>query len=389
MTVVERAEAPAGTPVHAAARTLRAAFWCALVVAMIVTHWPKLRAGTPEQPIDKLAHASAYAVLMALACLAYPRAPRWRTAIALAALGVLDELGQSIPAVGRSAEVDDWLADSAGILMSWAFVAAARPIRGSGAAALLDRRRSTAAAMLLARPANCLHLATAAVLGALVGAPLAVFVDSIFVRKGPQPWQYGFIGAALGAGVAAHALFEAGLRWRMRRAERDHPCLSCGSTGPADSPCGACGRPRTPMDWAPVGLLPGKVELRACAAPILLALAGLIVVSTSSIALVAMLRLRVEQVESFDQWYRSRAPDFRLLTDLTMVALLGAWALGQCRSRIAAAVDRCGQECLACGFDLRATLPAAGTGSCHECGAPFVRTDPGVPPPGPPGAPAA
>ncbi len=387
MTAAGFTEAPAGTPVAAAGRTLRIAFWFALSVAMVATHWPRLRAGPPEQPIDKLAHASAYAVLMALCCLAHPGAARWRMAIALATLGVLDELGQSIPAVGRSADFDDWLADVAGILMAWAFVAAARPVRGSGAAALLDRRRTTAAAMLLARPANCLHLATAAVVGALVGAPLAVFVDSIFVRKGPQPWQYGFVGAVLGAGVAAHALFEAGLRWRMRRAEAEHPCLACGAAGPAGSPCVACGRPRTSTDWAPVGLLPGGLELRACAAPILLALAGLVVISTGSIAVVAMLRLRVEQVESFDQWYRSRPPDFRLLADLTLVALLGAWALGQCRARIAAAVDRCGQQCLTCGFDLRATEPAAGRGTCHECGAPFVRT--AAPGAGPPDVPAA
>jgi hypothetical protein len=371
---------------------LRWCFWLALTVAMVVTHWPRLRAGPPEQPIDKLLHASAYAVLMALCCLAHPRLPRWRAAVALAVLGILDELGQSIPSVGRSADFDDWLADAAGILMAWAFVAAALPACGTGVAALLDRRRTTTAAMLIARPANCLHLATAAVAGALVGAPLAVFVDSIFVRKGPQPWQYGFVGAVLGAGVAAHALFEAGLRWRLRRAEAERPCLACGAAGSPDSPCSACGRPRSPTDWAPVGLLPGNLELRACAGPILLALAGLVVISTGSIAVVAMLRLRVEQVESFDQWYRSRPPDFRLLADLTLVALLGAWALGQCRQRIAAAVDRCGQECLACGYDLRASGPGAGSGTCHECGAPFVRTGPSAAPGavgGPPDGPGA
>lgn len=375
-----------------AVRMLRRCFWLALALVMAVTHWPRLQAGPPEQPIDKLVHASAYALLMALCCLGHPHLPRWRAAIAIATVGVLDELGQSIPGIGRSADVDDWLADVAGILMAWAFVAAARPCRGSGVAALLDRRRTTAAAMLVARPVNCLHLATAAAVGALAGAPLAVLVDSIFVRKGPQPWQYGFVGAVLGAGVAAHALFEAGLRWRMRRAESGRPCLACGAGGPLDGPCAACGRPRLPTDWAPVGLLPGNLELRACAGPILLALAGLVVISTGSIAIVAMLRLRVEQVESFDQWYRSRPPDFRLLADLTLVALLGAWALGQCRARIAAAVDRCGQECLACGYDLRASDPAAGNGTCHECGAPFLRTgpEPGAKAPaGPPDTPGA
>ena len=388
-------DAPApGTPRAAARRLLRAGFWAALAVAMTVTHWPKLHAGPIESPIDKLAHAAAYAGLMALGCLAYPSFPRPTMAIAMALLGIVDELCQSIPFVNRSAELEDWLADLAGIAVAWAFVVAAAPTGGGGAAALLDRRRTTAAAMLLARPVNCVHFATAAIAGALVGAPIAVFVDSLFVRKGPQPWQYGFVGALLGAGVVAHAALEAGVRWRIRRAESDRPCIACRSAFPAGSPpegrCAACGSVRSATDWAPVGLLPGRAELRACAAPVLLALAGLVVVSTGSIALVAAFRLRFESVEAFDLWYRSRPADFRLLADLTLVALLGAWALRQCRGRIAAALDRCGDECLSCGYDLRASSPGAGQGTCHECGAPFVRAGLGaVVRPEPPDEPAA
>jgi VanZ family protein len=393
VTPVPGIAAPPGTPRATTQRLLRVAFWTATTAAMVVTHWPKLRAGPVDSPIDKLAHASAYAALMGLACVAHPATPRWIPAALLAVLGVLDELGQAIPAVGRSAELDDWLADVAGILVAWAFVSAAAPAAGNGVAALLDRRRSAAAAMLLARPINCMNLLTAAAVGALAGAPLAVFVDSLYVRKGPQPWQYGFVGAMLGAAVASHALWEAGVRWRIRRAELDRPCIACGAAQPDGvpdgSPCAACGAARSPNDWAPIGMLPGNLELRACAGPILLALAGLVVASTGSIAIVGALRLHVESVESFDQWYRSRPADFRLLADLTLVALLGAWALRQCRSRIGAALDRCGDECLSCGYDLRASAPGAGQGTCHECGAPFLRAGARAPGAGPPDAPAA
>ncbi|MFM9144717.1 MAG: hypothetical protein ACKORL_04935, partial [Phycisphaerales bacterium] len=66
-----------------------------------------------------------------------------------------------------------------------------------------------------------------------------------------------------------------------------------------------------------------------------------------------------------------------ILGDIALVALVGAWGLWRCRVRIAGRVDRCGEACLACGFDLRATAAGAGTGTCPECGEQFVRIGPG------------
>ena len=232
------------------------------------------------------------------------------------------------------------------------------PVGGPAAGLLLARRR-IASDLLLSRPMNWLHLMTAGVLGAAVGAPIAVLIDSWFVRKGPQPVQYGFIGAMLGAGVAVHALWEAGVRSRLRKAEAERPCLACGTAAPADcaGACPACGRAHDAADWAPIAPLAGEAELRACLLPILVSVAALVFLSTASIALVTSLRLRVDLVMRVDTWYRTMPADGRILADLSLIALLGAWALYRCRVRVERLVDRTGESCTACGFDLRATSP--------------------------------
>jgi hypothetical protein len=107
--------------------------------------------------------------------------------------------------------------------------------------------------------------------------------------------------------------------------------------------------------------------------PILLSLAGIVVVSASAIVLVTTLRLRVELVMRGDTWYRMLPPDARVLGDIALVALFGAWGLWRCRVRIASSVDRCGERCLGCGYDLHATAPEVRAGTCHECGGGFVR----------------
>jgi hypothetical protein len=113
--------------------------------------------------------------------------------------------------------------------------------------------------------------------------------------------------------------------------------------------------------------------------PAAIAFAALVVGNAVALAAVATLRLRSDTVGRFDAWYRDLPPDGRVLVDLVFVALLGAWALGRCRRRLAALADRGGERCCACGFDLRATAPGARVGTCHECGEGFVRLG-GAPP---------
>ena len=364
---------PPGSPAAVARRNRVVGFAAALAIALLATHWPKLEFGSVDSPVDKLAHAIGYGGMTALCLLAFPRRSPWLVALSMAGLGVVDELTQAIPGLNRTCDAADWAADLIGIAVALAFFAALRPV-GTGAARLLGARRRIAADLLLARPTNWLHLATAGVLGAAVGAPLAILVDSWFVRKGPQPMQYGLIGGILGATVAVHALWEAGVRARLRRATVERPCLSCGSgMADGDARCARCARARTEVDWAPVAMLGGNQEILACIVPALHAFAALIILSTASIALVTWLRLRSPTVMSADTWYRTLPPDARILADLALVALLGAWALGRCRRRIAVLVDRCGATCLGCGYDLRATAPDAAAGACHECGGGFVR----------------
>lgn len=349
------------------------AFWSALALAMAATHWPRLAIGGEGEPVDKLVHAGGFGGLGALLLLAYPRLPAMLGVAAMLALAAIDELTQSIPGLGRSTDLEDWLADAVGIVVAACFVHASRPL-GAGAAALIERRRAIAARTLLARPTAWLHLATAGALGFAVGAPLGVLLDSWFVRKGPQPWQYGLIGGALGLAVGVHALWESGVRQRLRRLAGERPCLSCGSPRPeASGACPDCGAPWSAVDWAPIASLSGDAELRACIVPILQSLGVIVAVSAGSIALVTALRLRSDLVLRADTWYRMLPPDARILGDLALVAIVGAWGLRRCRVRLARQVDRCGERCLSCGFDLRATAPGSAVGTCHECGGGFVR----------------
>ena len=366
---------PEGSPAGWAMRHRRTAFVVVAILSFVATHLPRLKLGTGGAPIDKLAHALNFAVLAALL---------WQTgwvrrvraaAVVMVAWATLDELSQGIPALGRTVDFDDWLADLAGIAMALGFVAALRPA-GEGIAALAAARRRCALDSLLAHWSAWMHVGTAAALGATVGAPLGVLLDSWFLRKGPQPWQYGFVGAILGATVVAHAVLEAGIRSRLRRSHDDRPCLACATAqadAPSDASCRTCGGARHARDWfRPIGL-PGSEELRLCLMPVLLGVAAVIVFNFSAIAILTTLRLRSELVLRFDTWFTALPPDARIVADATGVALIGAWTLSRCRARIAAEVDRGGERCLACGFDLRATAAGEGGGTCPECGERFVR----------------
>lgn len=360
-------------------RHRRAVFLIVPVLSFVATHWPRLQLLGGDSPTDKLAHALNGGVLSVLLWqsgwirrirVALPTMVAWAT---------IDELSQGIPGLGRTVDFDDWLADVAGIAIAFAFIAALRPA-GTGIAALAAARRRCALDSLLAHWTAWFNVGTAAALGAVAGAPLGVLLDSWFVRKGPQPWQYGFVGAVLGASVLAHAVLEAGIRGRLRRSHAQRPCLACATPqpeAPPDAPCRSCGGARHARDWfRPIGLA-GSEELRLCVMPVLLGIAAVIVFNFSAIAILTTLRLRSELVLRFDTWFAALPPDARIVADATGVALIGAWTLSRCRARIAAEVDRGGERCLSCGFDLRATAAGAGMGTCPECGEQFVRIGPG------------
>ena len=67
-------------------------------------------------PWDKAEHFLAFAAMMSVAILAFPRSRIWPIALCFSAGGALIELIQLTPWVGRDAEVGDWVADTCGVL---------------------------------------------------------------------------------------------------------------------------------------------------------------------------------------------------------------------------------------------------------------------------------
>ena len=98
-------------------RLLVTLFWLAMAFAMIMALLPK-PPPIPGQPTDKIQHIVAFAVLTILSFPAYP-AVGWYIRFGwLALCGAAIELGQMIPALGRSADAIDWLADSAAVAIT-------------------------------------------------------------------------------------------------------------------------------------------------------------------------------------------------------------------------------------------------------------------------------
>jgi hypothetical protein len=101
-------------------RAQRLFFWlfCAvLLFSVTMALLPK----PPEMPSDrfgdKVNHILAFATMAGLAALAFPKAPRWQVIERLSFLGAMIEVAQSIPALQRSCDIRDWLADTAAVVV--------------------------------------------------------------------------------------------------------------------------------------------------------------------------------------------------------------------------------------------------------------------------------
>jgi hypothetical protein len=105
-------------------RAVRIAFWLAIVfsfVMAVLPHPPAL----PGEPPDKVQHIIAFSVLAALGAIAYPATSLLRLLAGLAVFGAAIELAQAIPALNRSSEFMDLVADVvaatvAGLATRWA-----------------------------------------------------------------------------------------------------------------------------------------------------------------------------------------------------------------------------------------------------------------------------
>ena len=104
-----------------------AVLWLAVAFTLVMATLPK-PPQLPGAPTDKVQHIAAFLVLTILAVVAYPQAPRWRVLLWLAGFGGAIELVQAIPALHRSSDWRDWLADIGAVLVALALAALARKI---------------------------------------------------------------------------------------------------------------------------------------------------------------------------------------------------------------------------------------------------------------------
>ena len=101
-----------------------AGYW---VFLFIMTHLPPRK--VPDIGVnDKIEHLGAYGLLAGGLFLSiWATSPRtfkatWLTPIIALAYGALDEITQAIPIVGRSCELNDWLADALGTIIAVAIL---------------------------------------------------------------------------------------------------------------------------------------------------------------------------------------------------------------------------------------------------------------------------
>ena len=97
-------------------RTFQVAFWCAAAFAFVMAVLPH-PPNVPFEFNDKVQHMAAFATLGALGTFAYPRLSPLSLAAGLCAFGAVIEIVQLIPVLHRDAQVSDWLADTAAIVV--------------------------------------------------------------------------------------------------------------------------------------------------------------------------------------------------------------------------------------------------------------------------------
>ena len=114
----------------------RAAFWIALVFAVVMAVIPS----PPHTPIDrfgdKFAHMLAFATLAGLAMTGFGAELRWRILERLSFLGAMIEVVQSIPALNRDCDIRDWIADSVAVLVVVAAMSLLLPRRADSSLAV-------------------------------------------------------------------------------------------------------------------------------------------------------------------------------------------------------------------------------------------------------------
>ncbi len=102
-------------------RLPRVAFAIVLVFTMVAALLPNATAPDFGDG-DKVNHIAAFTTLSIMAAWAWQRTALWRIGLWLSALGALIEGLQAIPFIARDAEWDDWIADTAAVIIALSIV---------------------------------------------------------------------------------------------------------------------------------------------------------------------------------------------------------------------------------------------------------------------------
>ena len=101
---------------------MRALFWAAAAFAFVMAvlpHPPRI----PGEPNDKIQHIIAFTTLSLVGSWSYPATAPWKLLARLSLFGAVIEIIQMIPALNRDADVVDWLADTAAVVVVLVLVA--------------------------------------------------------------------------------------------------------------------------------------------------------------------------------------------------------------------------------------------------------------------------
>lgn len=95
--------------------------WTILVLIIVVAWLAFKPSGEVQAGLvwDKANHAAAFAVLTGCSTLAWPRLSVFRLAVIMLLGGIVIELIQGLPVVGRDADIWDVVADMVGFVLGW------------------------------------------------------------------------------------------------------------------------------------------------------------------------------------------------------------------------------------------------------------------------------
>ena len=344
-TVAEDSSEPQTPERVLAARNMRILFWIFTCVLLIASHYPRLSVGTPGDAPDKLLHFFAFGGwALLLWSSGYVRSLLLVVFLSVA-FGAFDEATQAIPIMGRSADIQDLLADGAGGLVAMAWIHA---LGSTGVDAPVVRRGEARLAQagwrLLASAMNLGHLAVAAIFGALMGGVVLTIVLKANPVIGPSTSV--IFGACLGGVAGFVAGFQMGRQRMLMRLMASEESV-----------------PSVP-----------EASIRQMFLVTLLWI-GLVLVGMAVLYVLAItFSQSIPVLGGLSRWHESLGMNLALMIDTAVVSLAAAFATRRARVRLAKFVAAGGERCVACRQDLNGVPDENGIGRCPECGHRFHRS---------------